>query len=83
MLYLFAMQQVYAHGPNCKMHHDVNTIEYVKDVVANSCKHALEWYNGHAIVANAVALLGVSYMLYRNYCPVANRCKECLEDSKK
>jgi hypothetical protein len=84
VLYLSLNQQVYAHGPNCAghNHHHTSRIEDVKHMVMNSYNHALEWYNGHALFVNSVALLGVTYFLYKKYCPVANRCEECLEDSK-
>lgn len=77
-------QFVYAHGPNCTGHHHHQlSIEDVKAMVINSYNHALEWYSGHALFVNSVAVLGATYFLYKKYCPVASRCEECLEDSKK
>ncbi|MBY0110044.1 MAG: hypothetical protein K2X90_02970 [Candidatus Babeliaceae bacterium] len=65
--------------------YDVTELEYssliIKSVI-NSYHETLEWYTAHAAVAKTIAFLGITYFLYKRYCPVANRCKKCLENSQ-
>ena len=83
VLYVSLGGHVYAHGHNCtEQHRHQLSIEDVRHMVIDSYNHALEWYNGHAVMVNTIAFLGVTYCLYKKYCPVASRCEECLEDSK-
>ncbi len=81
ILLLFVGPHVYAHKHASSSENYVN-FEYLKDAVVDSYNHALVWYNEHSTLVRVLAVLGVSYYVYKKYCPVASRCKECLQDSK-
>ncbi len=77
--YLSLGELIHSHGPNCPGHHDAPKIEF--GTMAMSCfNQVAQWYNAHAFLANSIAAVGVTYLLYKNYCPVASRCPECSED---